>query len=164
MSEKVCPHPERKRHAKGLCASCYAINLRSKNLEYRQKHAMYQRGWHRRNPDKAREHKRRYHERHPEKTWRFSDPLKRRNAHIKYRLRKKYGLVLAEYQRLLSAQSGTCAICGDKFSPKVPHVDHDHKTGLVRGILCATCNWGLGSFKDNVDLMEKAITYLRRFQ
>ena len=61
------------------------------------------------------------------------------------------------------AQNNRCAICDANFSIEVPHVDHSHATGKVRGVLCAKCNMGLGSYKDSVILLEKAIFYLRRF-
>ena len=159
----ICKHLEREVHAKGLCASCYATQLRKKNPDYRQKHAMYQRGWHKRNPEKVREHRRKYLERHPEKVWQFSHAEDRKQSRAKWRLKNRYGLSLEEYAAMLLAQNNHCAICDANFSIEVPYVDHNHSTGKVRGILCATCNMGLGSYKDNVILLEKAISYLRRF-
>lgn len=63
---------------------------------------------------------------------------------------------------------GACAICGESETAKSPidgavkrlAVDHDHRTGQVRGLLCSTCNNGLGCFKDNIQLMKRAIDYL----
>src|SRR5262245_36977137 len=78
-----------------------------------------------------------------------------------------YGLTPEGYTALLNKQSGVCAICGEsetrihRGSTMMLAVDHDHKTGLVRGLLCKTCNAAIGYFKDDVALLEKAILYLR---
>ena len=72
----------------------------------------------------------------------------------------RYNLTLEEYQNTFSSQEEKCAICGIKdFSPKI---DHDHKTGKVRGILCFNCNCALGAFKDNISTLERAIEYLKK--
>ena len=86
------------------------------------------------------------------------DPEKRRE----YLLRKKYAIGLADYESMLYAQGGGCAICGDG-QPRdgVLKVDHDHVTGEVRGLLCQTCNLGLGHFKDSPDILDNAAEYLR---
>lgn len=76
-------------------------------------------------------------------------------------LRKTYGISLEDYQSILSVQGGVCAICKKTPSDNISlHVDHDHKTGFIRGLLCYQCNDGLGNFKDNKELLEKAIRYL----
>lgn len=68
---------------------------------------------------------------------------------------------------MLIEQDGLCKICSKElylFSPKkstTAHVDHDHKTGKVRGLLCQECNTGLGKFNDNVGLFYRAIEYLK---
>lgn len=75
-----------------------------------------------------------------------------------HHIRNKYGLSLEALQTMEDTQNGLCAICG-----RVPvkfHVDHDHVTGRVRGLLCNHCNWGLGHFFDNCTLLQKAIVYL----
>lgn len=78
----------------------------------------------------------------------------------------KYGLTLKQYDDLVEDQRGLCAICHQQpiyLSPDaVLHVDHDHETGLVRGLLCTTCNTGLGMFRDNIRLLAQAIVYLER--
>ena len=75
-----------------------------------------------------------------------------------YHLRRRYGIGQAEFDEMLAAQGGRCAICGES-DPQ--HVDHDHRTGWVRGILCFNCNGGLGQFKDDPKLLAGAITYLK---
>lgn len=79
------------------------------------------------------------------------------------RLRREYGITLADYESLLAKQNGACAICGvenpagrwDKW-----HVDHCHSTKKVRGILCSSCNHGIGQFKDDPALLRRAAEYL----
>ncbi|MFI7540575.1 endonuclease VII domain-containing protein [Actinoplanes sp. NPDC049599] len=75
-----------------------------------------------------------------------------------YHLRRRYGIGQAEFDELLAEQGGVCAICG---APDPQHVDHDHRTGWVRGILCFNCNGGLGQFRDNPVFLAEAITYLK---
>lgn len=73
---------------------------------------------------------------------------------------KKYGLTITQYEAMLADQSGGCAICGTKPDGKRLAIDHCHTTGKVRGLLCAPCNWGLGYFRDNTNLLHKAVKYL----
>ncbi|WP_233558698.1 endonuclease VII domain-containing protein [Micromonospora radicis] len=75
-----------------------------------------------------------------------------------YHLRSRYGIGQAEFDELLAEQGGVCGVCGD---PDPEHVDHDHRTGWVRGILCFNCNGGLGQFRDSPTRLARAITYLR---
>ena len=60
---------------------------------------------------------------------------------------------------MVAEQGGLCAICREA---PAEHVDHDHATGRVRGMLCFNCNGALGQFRDRTDLMLRAIGYLRR--
>ena len=76
-----------------------------------------------------------------------------------YHLLHRYGISEAEFDAMLEAQGGLCAVCEEQ--PAV-HVDHDHIFGNVRGLTCFNCNGGLGQFKDRVDIMRKAIDYLER--
>lgn len=87
------------------------------------------------------------------------DPDKNRDA----KLRKTYGISLKEYQEMLKAQGGKCAICGgsEPINGRLMAVDHCHTTGKVRGILCSHCNRALGFFRDNVQSLENAIRYLK---
>jgi hypothetical protein len=78
------------------------------------------------------------------------------------RLRKKYNITEAEYNQILEAQGGACAICckpAEKFQ-KGLHVDHDHSTHLVRGLLCWACNRLLPSRTNLAALLSQAIFYL----
>jgi len=69
----------------------------------------------------------------------------------------KYGLSAAEYNAMVITQDGRCAICGAVGELSI---DHCHTAGNVRGLLCGTCNTGLGMFKDDPKLLHRAIDYL----
>lgn len=74
-----------------------------------------------------------------------------------------YGITLAQYDLMSEEQFGCCAICHGPPGGSCGrfHVDHDHKTGKIRALLCHTCNVGLGSFKDDPLRLEAAAEYLR---
>jgi hypothetical protein len=98
---------------------------------------------------------------------RISNPLKHKDRE----LRRMFGITLKDYQEMLDNQNGRCTICGEleedynqnghKFSMAV---DHCHKTGKVRSLLCGRCNKSLGGFKDSQELLIKAIEYLKQYQ
>ena len=78
-------------------------------------------------------------------------------------LKKNYNISLEEYDELLLNQNGKCAICGGEGLIKKGNlcIDHCHITNKVRGLLCHSCNTGLGQFRDNIDLLNNAIKYLK---
>lgn len=84
--------------------------------------------------------------------------LDKRGGSRHYHLRRRYGIGQADFEYLLAEQGGVCAIC-EAANPE--HVDHDHATGRVRGILCFNCNGGLGQFRDNAEYLGNAIDYLK---
>jgi len=80
-------------------------------------------------------------------------------------LNKKYegwGTSLAEKKILYKSQEGRCAICHKKLTLMSAHLDHDHKTNKVRGILCSNCNTAIGLLNDSVDRTVSAAFYLKR--
>lgn len=94
---------------------------------------------------------------------RRQDPTVKEREHRQQALRRHPWLSPGQYDELLEAQNGGCAICGRERADgngRRLHVDHDHETLKVRGLLCYACNAGLGSFGDDPDLMFKAIEYL----
>lgn len=126
------------------------------------------------------ENARRYRKKWPEKvreqnrkSWQRRRDVHRNNpefmkklvtASRKSHLRIAYNMTPDEYSRLLDFQGGQCAICNtDKAGGRFGQfqVDHDHKTGDIRGLLCYQCNIGLGKFKDSRDLLLAAIEYLK---
>lgn len=82
-----------------------------------------------------------------------------------YNLARKYGMTDQMYAEMLQTQGGGCAICGTDDpgrGNKHFHVDHDHTSNLVRGLLCNNCNRGIGLLQDSVEVLERAAKYVRR--
>jgi len=92
-----------------------------------------------------------------------SNPRKVLRLRREYHLKGKYGMTLGQYKALLKRQGGQCKIC-EKTKPggfaRRWHIDHDHKTGAIRGLLCARCNMALGLFGDDIFILQKAVQYL----
>lgn len=86
-----------------------------------------------------------------------TDAEKRRSALLK----KNFGITAEEFEHLMVFQKGGCAICG-RYPKKLRlSVDHDHRTGLVRGLLCSFCNRGIATFHELAEVLEKAAAYMR---
>ena len=93
------------------------------------------------------------------------DPVKKRDENLK----RNYGISLKQYNQILEEQGGLCKIC-ETDNPKGRktgrgnvtslYVDHCHKTGKVRGLLCNTCNRAIGYIGENTDTLSRMITYL----
>ena len=80
-----------------------------------------------------------------------------------WELKRSYGISVSQFESMLAAQGGVCAGCGtDTPGAGISqwHVDHDHLTNAVRGILCGTCNWALGNTRDNPDTLIRLANYL----
>lgn len=73
----------------------------------------------------------------------------------------KYGLTIEAYAVLLETQQGVCKICHERPDGQHLSVDHDHKTGRVRGLLCSACNLGIGSLRDDPVRIQSALTYVQ---
>ena len=76
------------------------------------------------------------------------------------RLRREFGITLAEYNTILRHQGGKCAICKERPTKRRLAVDHNHISGEVRGLLCMRCNRALGKFQDSTQLVVNAATYV----
>ncbi len=80
----------------------------------------------------------------------------------KYNLKKQFGLSIDQYNTMLAEQNNVCCICGLIDRKYRLAVDHCHKTGKIRGLLCSNCNQGIGHLKDNPALLRKAADYVER--
>lgn len=80
-------------------------------------------------------------------------------------LLKRYGIDVSQFEAMIEEQGNSCLVCKIQFdkssSSQKPNIDHCHRTGKVRGILCTLCNAGLGSFRDSQMFLYSAITYLK---
>lgn len=134
----------------------------------------YMKAYRKNNKDKIKEYMKAYKEtdesKKRQKEYYKTDESKERqkeyrksNVYKNIIYKKKYGITLEDYNIMFSNQNGCCKICGTHQSelPKALAVDHCHKTNNVRGLLCQTCNTSLGGFKDNIDLLQNAIDYLK---
>ena len=85
------------------------------------------------------------------------------NKHIieSKRCMKRYGITLEDKKQLIQDQNNKCLICKCVFTKiNKPHVDHNHSTGKVRGILCNDCNSLLGFAKENIQILQNSINYI----
>jgi hypothetical protein len=130
-----------KRHSDGLCSQC-------KYCESKRK-AIY-----------AKTSNGRQVRKNSEKRYRIT--TKGKIFQRKQNLKRFRGITLDEYDSMLSLQGGVCAICGTAApgGSGAFHVDHDHNTNKIRGLLCVKCNPALGGFKDSIDILLKAARYL----
>lgn len=130
---------ERPVFCQGLCNTCHKRKFRRENPDYAERQNGLTRTWRERHPDKAR------------RSSRASN------------LKRKYGLSIEDYERLLETQGGVCAICQRVPPQGIFAVDHDHATGEVRGLLCQSrCNRALGLFGDDPEVLVRAADYLAR--
>lgn len=118
----------------------------------------YYKNWRKEHPDYSKE----YYKKNTTKL-----KLKSREWSNKHRdkiVKRIYGLSEEDFKLLLLSQNNKCAICHIDFGKGIlaPHVDHDHETGIIRGLLCRRCNSGLGFFHDNELLILEALNYIKR--
>lgn len=109
------------------------------------------------NPEKYRKYERTHQEKYGKKRGVTLDIL------------SYYKITLDQYEKLFTDQNHFCAVCNKPETRKGRSgdiarlcLDHDHKTGKIRGLLCHSCNTGIGKFKDDIELLQKAILYLEK--
>jgi hypothetical protein len=142
----------------------YNKSIRLANPE---KARQYVRDWAKNNPNKKKESNQKSARLHPEKEkarkqkWRKANPDKIKSI----RLKTRFGITLESFNDMFNNQNGRCLICDLLFDHSkkktMPHVDHNHDTKKVRGLLCHGCNIILGFCRDNPAILTKAVTYLR---
>ena len=117
--------------------------------------------WAKNNKDKVSEKNTKSHERRKSYYQSEVGVQSSRRAHLK----RKYDMKLEEYNEILEKQNGVCDICNEPESGSRNNflaVDHSHETNKIRGLLCTTCNRAIGLFKDDIEVLEKAIKYLKK--
>lgn len=118
-------------------------------------------------PDKHRAANKRWYKKVGPEYYRRQRKLQSRRDRYNIELRYKYGITIDDYDVMWTNQDGRCAICGaTNPGGQRTHfcVDHDHQTGIVRGLLCRDCNKGLGAFRDSQSALKAAIKYLQEYQ
>jgi hypothetical protein len=137
-------------HLRKTCKHCKA----EQHHQWRAQNPEHVKEWHRRygqTPERQEAHRTR--SRHAY----LNDP----EPHRGRRRQSRYGITAEQYDAMLAAQGGVCAICGEVCkSGRSLAVDHDHVTGEVRGLLCGTCNRGIGYLKDDATLLKAALHYV----
>jgi len=119
------------------------------------------------NPD-GKSHRCRDCTRKDHRTWRSINAVELRKKHTRLHRLKRFGITAEAFESILIAQDYKCPIClndlvmGTIGNGKNACIDHDHESGAVRGVLCATCNRALGLLKDEKSFVERAVQYLRR--
>jgi hypothetical protein len=136
------------------CIEEYREKNLNKMREYSKKH--YQK-----NKEKLKEKHRKYREDNIDKFNQYyqNNLAKFKEYRRRYKL-KKYNLSLDQFNVLLNKQNHQCGICGGSLTDKNCHVDHNHDSGEIRGLLCLNCNLGIGLLKDSPELLNKAAKYL----
>jgi len=109
--------------------------------------------WRRHHPEQAR---------NTSRAWELKNKRRRKDT----ALRKDHGISLVKYEALLNKQEGACAICKQPLTENKKHldVDHDHTTGKIRGLLCNSCNRGIGFLKDCPNTLRAAANYIEAYQ
>ena len=112
------------------------------------------------NRNKINAKRREYNKTHPYKV--------NKEVLLKNDLRRRYGISVEKYNKMKEKQNNLCAICGNPESRKSKyggtcrlHIDHDHATGIVRGLLCNKCNNALGLTCENINILQNMIKYLK---
>lgn len=173
-------HPDRFEHADGMCMSCYGKHHYKQNRErllelakcrYKQNRSKILKRcalWAEQNPDKVRKKSREWRRLNKDRINTECRQQYRKQSKAKRldrTLRKSYKITYLDYKNMLKAQNNACAICSLRNGTNGPHkrlfVDHDHETGVVRGLVCNRCNVMLGYLGD-VQLLEKAQAYLEK--
>jgi len=144
-------HRERHREVNRIYRQKNAERISSQRKQYREA-----------NLEMIREHGRQWRKDHIDEIKRRDLERKKKKPERERTCKRHYGITIDDFNRMVSLQDGKCAICRLGFlSSRNQHIDHDHKSQVVRGVLCSNCNTGLGHFKDNEDTLRAAIAYLR---
>lgn len=143
-------HPDKPLKAKGLCNACYERQLEEANPEYKERKKAGQRAWREVNRKRSQETR---------KKWiATKDPEYNRRCW----LMSRHSITLETYNEILEGQGGVCNICKQAPKPnKNLAVDHCHITGVIRGLLCFRCNFGLSYFSEMVEILENAVAHLK---
>jgi hypothetical protein len=147
-------HPDQRHEAKGLCLPCYQASRRDAKRE-----------WAARPENRGRKNAVTRAKRNADiKAARAAEAQQRDNDRTRRYMRRyslsKYGITVADFDRMVASQDGRCWICRC-VPPSTLCVDHDHKTGVVRGLLCRPCNSTLGRHENDPLFLSRMVEYLK---
>ncbi|MDC7243661.1 MAG: endonuclease VII domain-containing protein [Sphaerochaetaceae bacterium] len=164
--EELCKNgfgPNGVRYYKSLCKKCDAARRRAEHANDPEKIRASNRAHYKRNAQKYRDKTAKWRKENPEKTkemlkkWREENPDKIRD----YGLQRDYGITLEKYNEMKRDQKNKCYICQEE---KMLVVDHCHETGIIRKLLCNTCNRFLGWWEKDTVKFEQVIKYLQMYK
>lgn len=149
------------------CKDCYNHKLREKRKKNPEPFKLAnKRAYEKKREERIRKQKE-YNEKNPEvrKNWYNKNIENIRKYNKQYDLKKKYNITLEDFNLMLKIQNYCCKICNYEFdNKKIAHVDHNHKTGKVRSLLCHNCNTSLGLMKENKNYISNLIKYLKEHE
>lgn len=124
--------------------------------QYLKRACLASKEWRKKNPERKKENEARWRKENPKQT----KLLRRRSL-----LKRSYGMTVEKYNQMFAGQNGVCAICFGESdcARKELHVDHNHKTGKVRALLCASCNLLVGNSKEKISILFSAINYIKKY-
>lgn len=170
----VCSKNFETNSIKKLCCTkeCSFQNKKNYRKKHKEKNIERSRQWRLNNPERYKLKQKEYAKNNKDnrkiskKIWRDKNPDKVKNSKIK----RVYGITIEKYNEMLVEQNGLCKICKKPEITKLKNkinglaIDHCHKTGKIRSLLCLKCNSALGKFNDSIDLLQEAINYLKEFK
>lgn len=151
-----------KLHRSGLdtyCKACRYEDNKAYRLKNAEKVSKYRKNYYSEHKEAEKARMKEYRQGAPKKT---TAPIMRKGREA--RLRRTFNLSPEEYALMLEKQNGVCAICGGtNKSGSYLHVDHDHATGMLRSLLCNTCNLALGLVHEKISTLQAMIHYLNQY-
>ncbi len=147
-----------------ICKKCHA----KKGKEYRETHKErikeYQRNWRKENIEQCRKNATQWRKNNTDKCKGYQTKYREKNkSNCKYAwLLYEYGITKEEYNNMVVLQDGKCAICGKEPKNRTLCVDHDHINNKNRGLLCKTCNQGIGLLQESLSTIYSAYLYLQK--
>jgi len=157
FTEDNCPISVLKK-GRGLCRKCNSSRMAEWTKKNPDKSKTYKHNRRKERPEEIREYDKKYYYNVLKSDSGFI--LKRKEYHRK----TKYGMVNDTFESLLKSQDNRCAICHKEFGDETPCVDHCHATNKNRGLLCGSCNKGLGHFFESSEALISAVNYLKKYE
>lgn len=163
-------HPQTKDKLQSQCKMC---SFKNSNLNYNKNkllknNPLKDKTWYSKNKEKAKIRT---------KIWRQNNKERKHINSKTFNIKKRFGLTIEQYDKISEelwiSQKGKCAICEMQASsygkhsqvdPNTLHLDHSHKTGIIRALLCTKCNKALGLLKDDFSILHKASIYLQKYE